>query len=328
MTKRRKKNKFLPPAPRIDLHTHSNASDGGDSPSALVEKAAFLGISALALTDHDTMKGLDEAAERGRELGLEFIRGCELGTRGNETGDETHILGLWLPEKNGGLQAELELLRLAREVRNRKILDRLRELGFEASYAELEAVAGEYAAEKPGGEGVLSGASTGTSRGTSIGRPHIAELMVRKGIVSSISQAFIQYLRPGCPAYFPKETLTPEQAVRILHNAGATVVLAHPMLTKLPPGYDFDEWLNDTVAALKPHGLDAVEAYHSEHSLEASAKLEALARRHGLLVSGGSDYHGSFKPDVELGRGRGKLYVPPALLDELKARRAALGQEV
>ena len=280
----------------IDLHTHSQASDGTDSPAELVAGAAAAGLAAVALTDHDTLSGLDEAeAEAGRHH-IEFIRGCELSTR-TEHG-EMHILGLWLPRQADALEARLADVRHKRDNRNAHILEKLATLGIAISMDEL----------------------LHEAQGESVGRPHIAALLVKKGVVPSMDAAFREYLGSGGRAYLPKEVLEPEEAVRLMAGLGATVCLAHPCLQPLPP-----DWLEAFVLRLKACGLSAIEAYHSEHSDADIRACVDLAHRLGLGLSGGSDYHGNNKPRIRLGVGYGGLRVPLDILEDLKARRRQQG---
>ncbi|MEG6506197.1 PHP domain-containing protein [Nitratidesulfovibrio sp. 1201_IL3209] len=293
----------------IDLHSHSTASDGSDTPAELVRKAAAAKLAAIALTDHDTTSGLDEAVREGRQRGIEVIRGCELGVRCEH--GELHILGLWLPEGDGThpggtpLEATLAELREHRAARNRRIAAQLRQCGVDIEYAEVEAISG----------------------GESVSRLHFARILHQKGYVPTPQEAFARYIGPGGRAYVAKETLSPADGVALLHSVGATVALAHPMLFRYP-GNGFAEWLDDTVADLKRHGLDAIEAYHSEHSQADTRRCVDLAARHGLALTGGSDYHGAGKPGIALGRGRGGLRVTTAVLDDLKERRRRQGLPV
>ena len=287
----------------IDLHSHSTASDGSDAPAELVRKAAAAKLAAIALTDHDTTSGLDEAVHEGRQRGIEVIRGCELGVRCEH--GELHILGLWLPEGEDGvtpLDATLAELRDHRAIRNRRIAAQLRTCGVDIEYAEVEAISG----------------------GESVSRLHFARILHDKGYVATPQEAFARYIGPGGRAYVAKETLSPTDGVALLHSVGATVALAHPMLFRYP-GNGFAEWLDDTVADLKRHGLDAIEAYHSEHSQADTRRCVDMAARHGLALTGGSDYHGAGKPGISLGRGRGGLRVTTTVLDDLKERRRRQG---
>lgn len=283
----------------IDLHIHTSASDGSDSPRQVVQKAAQSGLAAIAVTDHDTLSGIAEAEETGRCLGIDVIRGCELSV-GTEYG-EAHLLGLWLPQDTSGLEIVLAELRRKRQERNVRILSRLERLGMPLTLAELTAEAG----------------------GESVGRPHIARAMWRHGYVRDVQEAFSRYLGKGCPAFESKETLAPGQGVRLLADLGATVSFAHPMLLRCPA-----LWLDAFTGQLKKDGLAAVEAYHSEHDAEKERRAVALADRHGLLLTGGSDYHGLSKPRVRLGYGKGGLRVTTAVLDRLKAARRERGLPV
>ncbi|MBE6441142.1 MAG: PHP domain-containing protein [Desulfovibrio desulfuricans] len=283
----------------VDLHTHSTASDGTDSPAAVVAAAGAAGLAAMALTDHDTLAGLDEAQAAGRELGVEVVRGCEISS-GTEYG-ELHILGLWLPRDAAPLEEKLVWLRQKRQERNIGIVRRLCELGLNISMDDVLAEAG----------------------GESVGRPHIAAVLLRKGYVRDKNAAFRDYLGSGGRAYLPKTVPSPEESVRLLAGLGATVSLAHPMLRKTPAG-----WLESMVVRLKACGLDAIEAYHSEHSEAQVRACLALARKHDLGVSGGSDYHGGNKPSIRIGRGYGGLRVSVAVFEDLRRRRAAAGLPV
>lgn len=280
----------------VDLHTHTSASDGTDSPAQLMANAHAAGLAAVAVTDHDTLSGLEEAAEAGSHLGVELIRGCELST-GTELG-EMHILGLWLPHNPAPLLESLTYLRHKRRERNVRIVEKLRDLGLDVSMEEVREAA----------------------KGESVGRPHIADVLVRKNYVRDSREAFRIYLGCGGKAYFPKEVLRPEEGVSLLAGLGATVCLAHPLLRKSPSG-----WLDSFVARLKEHGLTAIEAWHSEHSEADVRTCLALAKRFGLGVCGGSDYHGGNKPGIRLGVGYGGLRVSKAVLEALKARRREAG---
>ncbi len=283
----------------IDLHTHSTASDGSDSPAELVRLAAKAGLAALALTDHDTLAGLPEARAAAAEAGLEFIPGCELSARG--TGGEVHILGLWIPEDHPNLatfERTLAELRGHRERRNRIIVDRLQGLGCALDYDEVLAEAG----------------------GDSVGRPHIARVLLRKGYAQSPREVFNRWLGSKCPAYEPKKALSPEEAVRLAASVGGTPILAHPGLIGAS-----EAELERLTGELKGYGLMALEAYHSEHSDANTRFCVGLADRLGLAVSGGSDYHGRLKPAIAPGRGRGGLRVSARVLEGLKEQRLKRG---
>lgn len=284
-------------APRlIDLHTHTTASDGSDTPAEVVRKAADLGLIAVAITDHDTVAGLDEGEEESKRHSIEFIRGCELSA--NCDYGSVHILGLWLPKEHAIYAEKFTALQTCRNTRNRKIIEKLQSLGINISYEEVIAVSG----------------------GEAIGRPHIANVLIQHGEVATSREAFDRYLARGKAAYVAREGLSPQDAVKLLASIGATVSIAHPMLISCT-----DAELNDIVADMRAVGLHAIEAYHSSHSESDVRHCVDLARRHGLVLSGGSDYHGTHKPYIALGRGRGGLRVAWHVLEALKEQRRALG---
>lgn len=283
----------------IDLHTHTLASDGTDSPAQLVRRAKDLGLAAVAITDHDTVAGLAEAEKQGQALGLEVIRGCEISARGED--NEMHILGLWLPSDTTVLEQSLLRLREHRHERNVIIVAKLQALGLDISYEEVQAA----------------------SQGEAVGRPHIAAVLLRKGFVQNWQEAFTRYLGYKGQAYVPKEILSPEQAVNLLAGMGATVSLAHPCLS-----VSSREAVENLVRNLKGFGLNAIEAYHSDHSQAEQRFCVDLATRYGLALTGGSDYHGTSKPRISLGSGYGGLRVPMFVLDSLKAQRRRLGLDV
>ncbi len=281
----------------IDLHTHSTASDGSLSPGDLVDLAAKKGLSALALTDHDTLDGLPEARAAGEARNIDVIAGVELSVADGER--SVHLLGLFLPERPGPLAEALAYLRERRHNRNRLILDKLRALGVPLEYKAVTALA--------------KGA---------VGRPHIAQAMLAMGAVTSFKEAFSRYLGAHGRAYVPKDKLTFERAVALIHDEGGLAALAHPYMLGLAGAA-----LIETVGRYRDAGLDAIEALYTEHSQAQTLEYLALSRRFGLAVTGGSDFHGAAKPDVELGRGRGNLRVDISVLDVLRARRARRAAE-
>lgn len=280
----------------IDLHTHTVASDGTDSPAQLVRRAKAQGLQAVAITDHDTVGGLAEAEAEGEKLGLEVIRGCEISAKGDH--NEMHILALWLPRDTRVLEQSLLTLREHRNARNVIIVEKLQALGMDISYAEVLAA----------------------SKGEAVGRPHIAAVLIRKGYVADLREAFTLYLGYRGKAYVPKEILSPVAAVSLLAGMGATVSLAHPCLS-----LGSHEAIESTVRSLKDHGLTAIEAYHSDHSQAEQRFCVDVATRYGLALSGGSDYHGTTKPRISLGTGYGGLRVPMFVLDSLKEQRRKMG---
>lgn len=279
----------------VDLHTHSTASDGTDTPAELVRKAEQAGLAALALTDHDTTAGLAEAAEAASGLSLEFVRGCEISTATDQ--GNMHVLGLWLPEECPTLDAFLSHLRAERHKRNVAVIDRLNKAGIPITLEEVEAMA----------DGL-------------VGRPHIAAALVQRGVVPDKDTAFAEWLGIDGKAYVPKVAPRPEQALRQLKELGATTILAHPLLRARPEG-----WLDRQVGALAQKGLDGLEAWHSHQDEDQTDEIIALAQKYGLALSGGSDYHGNGKPGLSLGIGNGGAQIGIDVLQKLKARRKSMG---
>jgi len=285
--------------PGIDLHTHSTISDGTLTPTELVALGKRSGLRALALTDHDITDGLPEALAAGAEYDLEIIPGCELAVD-SATGF-MHILGLFLPPNPEKLTAKLTWLRERRGNRNRRVCEKLQALGLNVQYERVLEIAGE---------------------GT-VGRPHIAKAIMEAGGADSVQNAFDVYIGAGGRAYVPKDKMTPEMAIGLLKEEGATVILAHPYTLQLDDAAEAAR-----IAELKEMGLDGVEVHYSEHTRTMTEKYAALCRDLGLLASGGSDFHGSVKPDISLGSGRGGLHVPYALLEAMKEARARQGLPV
>jgi predicted metal-dependent phosphoesterase TrpH len=266
----------------VDLHAHTTASDGTLAPGALVEAAARAGLAALAVTDHDQLAGLPEAREAGARLGVEVVAGVELSLA--HAGRDVHLLGLLLDDAEPRLAGRLAGLREARARRAEAIVERLRGLGVGLALADVRAQA---------------------AAGTALGRPHVARALVEKGIAASLPEAFDRFLAEGRPAFVPKARLSAREGIGLVHAAGGLAVLAHPALLG-----DFEPVVRD-LAGL---GLDGVEVLHPRNAPPDRAKLRALARELDLAESGGSDYHGENKPEVELGMER----VPAAVLDGLK----------
>jgi Predicted metal-dependent phosphoesterases (PHP family) len=273
---------------RIDLHTHSTASDGTFTPTELMRAAKEAGLSAIALTDHDTFDGLPEAREEAQKLELELVPGCELSL--DYAGLPTHLLALFVDERPGRVVGELTRVRRARVERNATMLEKLKEVGVHLRREDVERHA----------SGV-------------VGRPHMAQAMVEAGVVRSFEEAFTRFLGAGGLAYVPKAKLTPTEAIRAIHADGGLAVLAHPYLLSQQP-----RQIESILTDLAGLGLDGVEVYYTEHSDKYTALISGLARNLGLLESGGSDFHGAVKPGVALGRGRGGLFVRGELLQAMK----------
>jgi 3',5'-nucleoside bisphosphate phosphatase len=278
---------------RIDLHTHSTASDGTLSPTQLVRAASEAGLSAIALTDHDTLSGLPEARAEAEKLGIELVPGCELSLEYG--GLPTHMLALFVDQNAGAVAGELDRVMRARSRRNERMIEKLHTVGVHLHHEDVARHA----------DGV-------------VGRPHIAQAMLAAGVVKTFDEAFVRFLGAGGLAHIPKEKLSPKVAIDAVHADGGLAVLAHPYLLSLQP-----RRLEAILTELKALGLDGVEVYYTEHSDRYTAEVARLAESLGLLKSGGSDFHGAVKPGVRLGRGHGGLFVPGSVLAEMKT---ALGR--
>ncbi len=282
---------------RCDFHVHSTFSDGTLTPSEIVERAEHAGVGCLALTDHDEVAGIAEASRRGDELGLEVIPGIELSVTEDGHRRQMHILGLGIDPDHGELRECVTRLGRERERRGARILELLRQLGVELSVARLEEIAG------PG----------------SVGRPHVARALVEAGVCADVDEAFARFLRRGRPAYVPHPGLTSERAIALIHAAGGIASLAHPPLSV---GVDGPGGLESFVEPLVGHGLDGLEVWHPSQQARQSRRIGRLARRWGLVPTGGSDFHGADRPDVELGRGRGGLKLGRAERERILDRIA------
>jgi predicted metal-dependent phosphoesterase TrpH len=276
----------------VDLHTHTTASDGSLTPRQLVAEAKRLGLRAVAISDHDTITGVEEGLAAGRELDFEVVAGVELST---DFRDKTlHLLGYLFDPRHAPFAEKLAWAQEQRELRNARMVQRFRDLGVEMTLAEVEAEAG----------------------GGLIGRPHFAALLVKKGAVASFDDAFRIYLSRSGKAYLPKIRFSAPEAIGLIRDAGGLPVLAHPMLIGWTPLE-----IDDAIGELQAMGLAGVEALYTEHNPAQVAILLDIAHRRGLLTTGGSDYHGAAKPDTQLGRGRGDLAVPYAWLEAMKAAK-------
>ena len=274
---------------RIDLHLHTTHSDGSLSPAEVLRLAHKAGVTALAITDHDIVSGISEAIEAGAELGIEVIPGVEISSRLDTS--ELHILGYFLHWQDPQLNQRLVALRASRHSRNPQIIERLRALGLDVTYEEVRALAGT----------------------DSVGRPHIARILMDKKYVTSAKDAFDRYLADGRPAYVARELPKPEEAIAWIRAAGGVAVLAHPTWAKVS-----GEGLNTLLTTLKAEGLGGIEVHYSTHTKRQTMEYLDLAKRLNLLITGGSDFHGITKPDIEVGTGRGGLKVSEKLLEPLK----------
>ncbi len=278
----------------IDLHVHTTCSDGTLSPTEVVALAAGLGLSAVAITDHDTVDGLEEALAAGPRYGIEVVPGVEINL---EHGQVTlDLLGYFLGgPPDTALRACLAELRAYRDERNARILERLAELGLPVRPAELAEIAG----------------------GGAVGRPHIGEAMRRRGYVTSISDAFARYLRRGAPAFVDRRRLTLAESVRLLQRTGGLAAIAHPGIIRTD-----EAGLAAIVSEAAALGVAGLECWHPEHSAETVARCVGLALGNGLVATGGSDFHGTIKPDAHLGRAAGGAPIADDVLEALKERAA------
>jgi predicted metal-dependent phosphoesterase TrpH len=280
----------------VDLHTHSNRSDGSDEPADLVRKAAGRGLTAVALTDHDTLEGIEEARRAANDLPIELIPGVEISCEWAP--GAMHLVVLFLEPAHGPLQDRLVDLQASRSTRNYRIADRLRQLGIDISMDE-----------------VIEESSVGV-----VGRPHFAAVLVRKGVVGDIPDAFNEYLGNQAPAYVPRLRLEPEEAIGLARASGGVPILSHPHTLGHTSAGEFSA----TYRRLTEAGLVGIDAYYGDYTPEQREDLAAITRSFGLIPSGGSDYHGSYKEGLELGSGRGDLDVPDSALEELRSVHQAL----
>ncbi len=289
-----------PPASGIDLHAHTTASDGSLSPTALVQKAHEIGLAALAVTDHDTVGGLAEAQAEAQRLGLDFLPGVELSVE--DSSGRFHMLGYGFDPSFPELADKLVELRRSRALRNTQMAEKMAALGLPVTMDDVRNAAKKHAED--GEESEV------------IARPHFAQALIAKGVVGSVQEAFDTYLASGKPLYQAKEVLTPADAIALLHRAGGVAVMAHPGLVPLSKPA-----LTARVASLAGDaGMDGIEAYYSQHSPTDTQFFLDLAREHTLLVTGGSDFHGTPKPHVPLGVVFEGKAAPAELLPALRTR--------
>lgn len=269
----------------VDLHVHTTASDGSDSPEEVVIMARKVGLKAIGVTDHDTIGGVAEAIRAGKRLGLEVIEGIELSTE--YRGQEVHVLGYLMDLENGILLDHLTRSRKSRLDRIYKMIDKLKQLNLAISISD-----------------VLQEAA-----GDSLGRPHLARVLVRRGVVSSVGEAFEHYLGKGGLAFVPRKKSTPWQAVKIIRQAGGVAVLAHPGLAGI----------DDCIPSLVEAGLQGIEVYHPQHSKSDIERYKKIADRWALLVTGGSDYHGRGLKGIEA---LGNIIVSYEVVERLRKMAA------
>lgn len=278
----------------IDLHIHTTASDGTFTPAQVVAHALKLNLKAIAITDHDTLAGSSEALNGGIPTELDFLTGVEISAASppfyHQAGS-FHLLGYGIFLDDLKLNQTLESLQAARKNRNPAIVARLNELGIAISLDEVREEAGDV----------------------QLGRPHIAQTLVRKGVVSSMDEAFDQFLKTGKPAYVDKIRIECSRAIEAILGAGGIPVLAHPGLLEC----ESDDQLDELIGQLKQMGIRGIEVFYAEHTADQIHLFTELARRHALLMTGGTDFHGSIHPDIKMGSGKGNLFIPYELYEQL-----------
>ena len=272
----------------IDLHTHSVCSDGSMTPRELVAHAKKEGIAAIALSDHDCLDGIRDAMDEGKKLGVEVIPAIEFSVVSDT---ETHILGYFIDPETDAMKDAMQRIFAAREYRARVTLEKLNELGLPITVEEVQRVAG----------------------GALLCRAHYARVLMDKGLVPSVKEAFDKYLANGRPAYCGHQAITAEEAIDLIHKAGGIAFVAHLHLIRLS-----DEELYAFLTRLKAAGLDGIEGYYTEYTPEMQEKFQRIARELGLQISGGTDFHAAMKPHIAIGRGTGNLEIPYEVLENLK----------
>lgn len=273
----------------VDLHVHSTESDGTFTPEELITEAQNATLSAIALTDHDTVSGVRRAKEAAKGTLLEVISGIELSCFNDD--HEVHMVGLFIDETNPAFLAKLKEFQDSRDLRNEKMIKNLQSFGFSIT---MEALYDRFP------ESVIT-------------RAHIARYLYENKEIPDLAVAFQKYIGDHCPCYVPREKISPIQAIELIQMAGGIAILAHPLLYHLST-----ERLKKLMIQLKEHGLTGVEAIYSTHSTGEELQIKQLAANVGLAISGGSDFHGANKPSIKLGTGKGRLYIPYSVLDNLK----------
>jgi predicted metal-dependent phosphoesterase TrpH len=279
-------------SPYVDLHCHSTASDGTLPPREVARLAKDSNLCAFALTDHDTVAGCAEAGDEATKLGVDFLPGIEISAEFPHPGT-MHILGYGIDPESPHLKHLTETLLAGRDNRNPRIVAKLNEMGVAVTMEEWE----------------------NEAKGAVLGRPQLAAILLRKGYVSSIKQAFDKYIGQGAPAYFDKEWLTPKQALERIGASGGVAVLAHPIQLRTENDAQLDRVVKDLVDL----GLAGLEIIHSDHDAAWVEKVTRLADKYKLLKTGGSDFHGTNKKDIQLGVANGRR-IPRELFDALAAR--------
>lgn len=275
----------------IDLHLHSTCSDGSDAPSQIVEKAVASGLTALALTDHDTTAGVAEFAAAAEKAGILSVPGVELSA--DFSPGVMHILGYFIDTECVELQEELARVRNGRAERNQRMLAKLNALGYELTWDDITAQAGSDV----------------------VGRPHFAMALIEKGYLKTKKQVFSRLLGNGGKALVSRYRTEPKRCIELIRKAGGVPVLAHPVTLKMPRGK-----LRKLLTNLKKAGLEGLEVFHPEHNDNQIKVFKQVAKEFKLVMTGGTDCHGSFTPDLKIGRGFGGMEVPDFVYYRLKER--------
>jgi len=274
----------------IDLHTHTVCSDGSMTPAALVQHAKEAGLTAVAVSDHDTIDGVKEALRVGQEVDVEVIPAIELSAI---SATETHVLGYFIDTDSPALLHAVDRIRIVRTQRIAETCDMLKKYNIHVTLDEVKEKAGS---------GILC-------------RAHIAKLMTEKGYSQSPKAAFAQWLNVGCPCYSESQALTDTEAVELIRSAGGDAYLAHLHLTRLE-GDDLEAF----VKRLADAGLTGIEGYYTDYTPSHETTYRSLAKKLGLKISGGTDFHGTFKPHISIGRGLGEMRIPYSVLENMKNR--------
>lgn len=273
----------------VDLHVHSTASDGSLKPSEVIWLAKEINLRAVALTDHDTIDGIDDALETGKTAGIEVIPGIELSCSYNNK--EIHMVGLFINHKNAFFCEKLDELKLTRDSRNYEMADKFNEIGIPITFEEIR---DHYP------DAIIT-------------RAHFASYLHEKGYVSSVKDAFDRYLNDRGPCFVPRSKMPASETIRLIHDAGGVAILAHPILYRMG-----NNALAEMVSSLAHCGLDGIEAIYSTYNSSDESLIRRLAKENNLVISGGSDFHGSNKPSIKLGTGLGKLHVHYDILSRIK----------
>lgn len=276
----------------VDLHTHTTESDGSFTPEELILEAKRVGLSAIAITDHDSISGIKKAAPVAAKENIELIPGVELSTDYN--GKEVHVVGLFIDIENEGFLSKIKEFKENRDNRNVLMVENLQKEGFAITMKEL-------VAENP--DCVIT-------------RANIARFLYEHGMIPSIQTAFEKYIGDNCKCYVNRFKITPMDAVRLIKEAGGTAILAHPLLYHMS-----DATLQKMLDEMKEAGLDGMEAIYCTYTPSEERQMKKLATENHLLISGGSDFHGTTKPNLNLGTGYGKLYIPYEVLETIKNSR-------